>query len=88
VQVKVGGGDATASPLHGGDGLFVGPLDLDVQSGSEGVHAITGQVETELIAIGFEWEGFSAAQGGQVHGLASIQSACKRNKLILFQSKE
>ena len=42
VEVVVGGAYPPTVPLHGGDGLLVGPLDLDVDLGLEVILGVIG----------------------------------------------
>ena len=72
VEVVVGGGEAAAGPLHGHNGLFVGPLDLDVYSGPENVDTVAGEVEAKVVAVRAEGKNFGAAERGQVYRLVGV----------------
>ena len=51
--------------------LFRSPLNLNINLGTEGVHVLAGEVESEMVEARLELEDLGSAQSGHVNRLIS-----------------
>ena len=67
--------------------LFWGPLNLNVNLGSEVIHSLADQIEAELVLVGVDPDQLGAGEGGHVHWGLSVQPLRVYHQLQLGQAQ-